>query len=181
MSLKLFESVVFIDHNMRLLKNIEDGGAAKRRKRNPLTADVHGEPTVGDEEAERIEEKDEEAAEALVGGVPLVDEIPLEADVVDEDDDFVENFEEGNGIEIDVEAEACDGVPQERSEAWWFNERNAREAFLKYGPEEFDIDDFYKTSIETPPARLGLAPSDSERPSSSARHHSGSRQARPPA
>ena len=27
---------------------------------------------------------------ALVGGVPLVDEIPLEADVVDEDDDFVE-------------------------------------------------------------------------------------------
>ena len=93
----------------------------------------------------------------------------------------MENFEEGNGIEIDVEAEACDGVPQERSETWWFNERNAREAFLKYGPEEFDIDDFYKTSIETPPARLGLAPSDSERPSSSARHHLGSRQARPPA
>ena len=69
---------------------------------------------------------------------PLVDETPVEDDLVDDDDKWVDNFEEGNGIQVDVGVENTEVISPEHDDAWWFNERNARDFFLRKAHVDFD-------------------------------------------
>ena len=92
---------------------------------------------------------------------PLVDETPVEDDLVDDDDEWVDNFEEGNGIQVDVGVENTEVISPEHDDAWWFNERNARDFFLRKAPEDSDIRDFFRAEGEASrrPSEMARGPS----------------------
>ena len=154
---------------MRLLKHVEEGNARKRRKGQHLTAEpapVGGGGAEVNDELLAEEGGEEAELEGDPQGVPrtffpLVDETPVEDDLVDDADEWVDNFEEGNGIQVDVGVENTEVISPEHDDARWFNEQNARDFFLRKAPEDFDIMDFFTAEGEASRRLSEMAPGPS--------------------
>ena len=69
---------------------------------------------------------------------------------MDEDDDYDEDFEKGNGIDVVVDGSNAEGRRFEHSDAWWFNEQSARDYFLRHAPLDFQVDDLVVAHLVDP-------------------------------
>ena len=141
LSSHLLETIVFISHNMRMLKAMEEGAVALRRRKFYLTAEPSvriefAEGTPGDAHTTggTTPQHDLPSHPPSMPDLPLVDAIPIKTDMIDDDDEYEVDDAVGNGIDMDLRDPTFVRRAARQCDACYYDERSAHDLFINYAP-----------------------------------------------